>query len=131
MVRSSTAARFRAGNASSVALLDVNGPVAPVALFGAASAGIPYVSLNSRLTRAEINELVTGGTLAPNKANPLLTKLDQVVDKLDGGQTTAACGQLGSFINQVNAYISNGTLTAAQGQALIDATNDIRANIGC
>jgi hypothetical protein len=80
---------------------------------------------------AQINALVTGGTLAPNKANPLLTKLDQVTNKLDAGQTTAACGQLGAFINQVNAYIGNGTLTAAQGQALIDATNALRTNIGC
>lgn len=80
---------------------------------------------------AEINALVTGGTLAPNKANPLITKLEKVIDKLDGGQTSAACGQLGAFINQVNAYIGNGTLTAAQGQALIDATNALRADIGC
>jgi CSLREA domain-containing protein len=80
---------------------------------------------------AQVNALVSGGALAPNKANPLLTKLDQVLKKLDGGQTTAACGQLGAFINQVNAYIGNGTLTATQGQALIDATNAIRANLGC
>jgi CSLREA domain-containing protein len=80
---------------------------------------------------AQINALVTGGALAPNKANPLITKLDQVVNKLDAGQTTAACNQLGAFINQVNAYIAAGTLTAAQGQALIDATNAIRADIGC
>lgn len=64
---------------------------------------------------AEINALVAEGALAPNKANPLLTKLDHVADKLDRGQTNAACGQLGAFINQVNAYIGNGTLTAAQG----------------
>jgi CSLREA domain-containing protein len=80
---------------------------------------------------AQINALVTGGTLAQNKANPLITKLDQVVTKLDAGQTTAACGQLGAFINQLNADISNGTLTAAQGQPLLDAVNAIKASIGC
>jgi len=80
---------------------------------------------------AQINALVSGGALAPNKANPLLTKLDQVVKKLDAAQTSAACGQLGAFINQLNADIGNGTLTHAQGQPLIDAANAIRASIGC
>lgn len=80
---------------------------------------------------AQINALVNGGALAANNANPLINKLDQVIKKLDGGQTSAACGQLGAFINQVNADIGNGTLTAAQGQALINAANAIRANIGC
>ncbi|HKI02660.1 MAG TPA: choice-of-anchor Q domain-containing protein [Thermoanaerobaculia bacterium] len=80
---------------------------------------------------AQINALVAEGALASNKANPLITKLEQVIAKLDGGQTTAACNQLDAFINQVSAYISNGTLTTAQGQALINATNAIRVSLGC
>lgn len=52
------ARRFRASGAAYVALLDVNSPAAPVALFGAAFAGIPYVPLNYRLTPAEINKLL-------------------------------------------------------------------------
>ena len=47
-----------ASGAHYVALLDVNSPAAPAAIFGAAYAGVPYVPLNYRLTRAEINELV-------------------------------------------------------------------------
>jgi long-chain acyl-CoA synthetase len=52
------AAEFKASGAQYVALLDVVSPAAPVAIFGAAYAGIPYVPLNYRLTRPEINELV-------------------------------------------------------------------------
>ena len=52
------AQEFRASGAQYVALLDVVSPAAPVAIFGAAYAGLPYVPLNYRLTRAEINELV-------------------------------------------------------------------------
>jgi acyl-CoA synthetase (AMP-forming)/AMP-acid ligase II len=52
------AAAIRASQASYAALLDVNGPAAPVAIFAAAYAGVPYVPLNYRLTRTEINELV-------------------------------------------------------------------------
>jgi hypothetical protein len=80
---------------------------------------------------AEIEALVAGGDLAANKANPLITKLEQVLAKLEDGQTAAACGQLDAFINQVNAYITNGTITAAEGQALIDAVNAVRADLGC
>jgi acyl-CoA synthetase (AMP-forming)/AMP-acid ligase II len=52
------AAAIKASGAQYVALLDVNSPAAPVAIFGAAYAGVPFVPLNYRLTKAEINELV-------------------------------------------------------------------------
>jgi len=52
------AAELRASGASRVALLDVNSPAAAIAIFAAAYAGIPYVPLNYRLTRAEINALL-------------------------------------------------------------------------
>ncbi len=52
------AAAIRASGAKYVALLDVNSPAFPVAIFGAAYAGVPFVPLNYRLTKAEINELV-------------------------------------------------------------------------
>jgi long-chain acyl-CoA synthetase len=49
---------IKASGAKYVALLDVNSPAGPVALFAAAYAGVPYVPINYRLTAAEINELV-------------------------------------------------------------------------
>jgi acyl-CoA synthetase (AMP-forming)/AMP-acid ligase II len=52
------AGAIRASKAAYAALLDVNSPAAPVAIFGAAYAGVPYVPLNYRLTKAELNELV-------------------------------------------------------------------------
>ena len=52
------AGAIRASKASYAALLDVNSPAAPVAIFAAAYAGVPYVPLNYRLTKAEINQLV-------------------------------------------------------------------------
>lgn len=47
-----------------VAYLDVNSPAAPVALFAAAYAGVPYVPLNYRLHDDEINALVARVTPA-------------------------------------------------------------------
>lgn len=57
--RAHSAARaLHASGAKYLALLDVNSPAAPVAIFGAAYAGIPYVPINYRLTTEEVNELV-------------------------------------------------------------------------
>ena len=49
---------FRASQCAYVAVLDTSSPAAPIALMGAAIAGIPYVPLNYRLTASEIDELV-------------------------------------------------------------------------
>ncbi|HQR03033.1 MAG: acyl--CoA ligase [Proteobacteria bacterium] len=49
---------FKASNARYVGLLDVSSPIVPVAIFGAAFAGIPYVPMNYRLTPPELDELL-------------------------------------------------------------------------
>ena len=52
------AARVEAAGATRLAYLAVNAPAAPVALFAAALAGVPYVPINYRLTAAEIAALL-------------------------------------------------------------------------
>lgn len=52
------ARRLQGSGAKYCALLDVNSPAAPIAIFGAAYAGIPYVPLNYRLTQPEIEALI-------------------------------------------------------------------------
>lgn len=52
------AQRIEQSGCSHVALLDTNSVAAPVAIFGAALAGVPYVPLNYRLTPAELDELL-------------------------------------------------------------------------
>ena len=79
----------------------------------------------------DINALIAAGDLASNRAAPLISRLESAADKLDAGQTQAACSQLGAFINQVYAYIKSRTLTVAEGQSLIDAAQSIRTNLGC
>jgi acyl-CoA synthetase (AMP-forming)/AMP-acid ligase II len=49
---------FSASGCTGVALLDTNSVAAPIAIFGAALAGIPYVPLNYRLTKGELDELL-------------------------------------------------------------------------
>ena len=52
------ARHFTDSGCSAVALLDTNSVAAPIAIFGAALAGIPYVPLNYRLTKGELDELL-------------------------------------------------------------------------
>ncbi|MGL4566764.1 MAG: AMP-binding protein, partial [Halioglobus sp.] len=52
------AANLREGGCAHVALLDESSEAAPIALFGAALAGIPYVPLNYRLADADLAALL-------------------------------------------------------------------------
>lgn len=52
------AAQLGGGRFSHAALLDTNGLSAPITLFAAAYAGVPYVPLNYRLTAVELEELL-------------------------------------------------------------------------
>lgn len=66
------AAHIRASGCAHVGLLDVNSPAAPVALYAAAYAGVPYVPLNYRLTAAEIEALLARIAPAFVVADPAL-----------------------------------------------------------
>ncbi len=57
------AERFRDSGCGHVALLDTGSEAAPIALFGAAIAGLPYVPLNYRLAPADLAALL--GRIAP------------------------------------------------------------------
>jgi acyl-CoA synthetase (AMP-forming)/AMP-acid ligase II len=52
------AAAFRASGASYVVLLDLNSEAVPVALFGAALAGLPFVPVNYRLTDEQLGSIL-------------------------------------------------------------------------
>jgi Concanavalin A-like lectin/glucanases superfamily len=85
----------------------------------------------TRSLSAQVQALVDAGTLNQGQGNSLTTRLAQVLNSLNKGQTKTACNQLQSFINAVSSLVSNGVLTPAQGQPLIDAATDIRTTIGC
>lgn len=52
-------AKIRASGCRYVGILDINSIAAPVALYAAACAGLPYVPMNYRLTKPEIQALLT------------------------------------------------------------------------
>jgi acyl-CoA synthetase (AMP-forming)/AMP-acid ligase II len=57
------AARFRAAGAEYVVLLDLNSEAVPVALLGAALAGLPFVPVNYRLTDDQLGSIL--GRVSP------------------------------------------------------------------
>ena len=75
--------------------------------------------------------LTASGVLTQGQGAGLLDKINEATAKYDASQTGAACNQLSGFINQVNAFIGNGTLTPAQGQSLSDAANAVKTKFGC
>lgn len=69
--------------------------------------------------------------LTGQQAQGLLSKLNQALTSINSGSIPSACGKLGDYVTQVQNYINNGTLTAAQGQPLINSANKVRNTIGC
>jgi hypothetical protein len=72
-----------------------------------------------------VEELVNSGDLSSGQGNALVSKLQNIIEKINQGQINAAINQLQAFIAQVNDYISTGVLTSEEGQPLIDAANQI------
>jgi hypothetical protein len=60
----------------------------------------------------------------------LTSKLEAYIASTARGNGTAACGQLGAFVNEVNAQSGNQITAAAGDLLLIDATRLTTAS-GC
>jgi len=80
-------------------------------------------SLADVLTDLEI--LHMAGVISNGQANSLSQKIDNAVKKLDQGRPEKAIQQLNNFINQVNEFVTDGVMTSAEAQPLIDTTNRI------
>ncbi len=81
----------------------------------------------------QINGLITlvqGLGLPSGTANSLIVKLQAAASALDRGNLQAACGNLGAFLNEVNAQTGK-KLMAAQADLLIAEATRIRAVLGC
>ena len=73
------------------------------------------------LLGANVQSLVSAGSLDKGQANALTASLNAATAKLSQGNTTAAVNTLNAFINKVQALIQSKNLSAANGQKLIDA----------
>jgi probable HAF family extracellular repeat protein len=87
-------------------------------------AGTPASQVEGLIARVE--DLVNSEELEQQNASPLLAKLHRAHQAvLDGKSTTAVRGQLGAFINQVNALVRSRRLSSGRGEELIAAARCI------
>jgi len=74
---------------------------------------------------------VNASSLTGTQKNGLLAKLNAALNAINSGQQNVACNKLSEFVNNVGNLISQGSLTAAQGNAWISSANHVRNTIGC
>ena len=73
--------------------------------------------------------MINQGALNRGQGNSLLKKLLHAIKQLNKGHKTTAINILGSFIIQINDFISEGILSLAEGEVLIDAVNQVISTI--
>ena len=81
------------------------------------------------LLEGDVASLQSRGVLSKGRAQSLTAKLAASQGQLARGGRVAASNQLGAFVNEVEAFIRAGILTAADGQALIDEAEAIRSQL--
>jgi len=89
------------------------------------------VTVKGALTQIDdLISLVQGLNLPAGLTNSLVNKLGNARDSLDDSNTNAACNQLGSFINEVEAKRGK-ELTDAQADQLVGDASRVSSVMGC
>jgi acyl-CoA synthetase (AMP-forming)/AMP-acid ligase II len=127
------AAMFKACDCAYVALLDESSEAAPIALFGAAIAGIPYVPLNYRLADEDLAALLTriapaliigddhrASELDPDSGHTRLTRTG-FVDQVSGPCREVA--EVAETDAEIAAQIFTSGTTSAPKAALLKHAN--------
>lgn len=100
---------FVESKCSHVALLDESSEAAPVALFGAALAGIPYVPLNYRLADADLGALL-------DRISPAYVIGDvERTNRLSDGHT---CATRETFVQAAEASAANASGEEREGEGI-------------
>ncbi|MBL8341745.1 MAG: hypothetical protein JNL30_09785 [Rubrivivax sp.] len=76
-----------------------------------------------------IEALAASGVLGHGSATALVAKLRAAAAQIDKGNVRPAINQLDAFVNEVQALMASGRLTAAHGQPLIDEARRIIASL--
>jgi DNA/RNA endonuclease G (NUC1) len=79
---------------------------------------------------AKVAALEAAGTMTKGEANALDASLKNALKSVQNGDEAAARGQLGAFINKIEAMQQSGRLDAATAAALIDYASRVIASIG-
>jgi hypothetical protein len=83
-----------------------------------------------QVLQSVVTELVDIGVKLPADGNSLQVKLNAALSAVTKGNSHAAIDAVNAFSNQVSAFIHNGTLTAAQGDPLVDLASALIGALG-
>lgn len=78
---------------------------------------------------ATVSALVSNGTINSGNGRSLQAKLDAASASIDRGNGEAATGQLGALLNELQAMVGSGRLTAADAQPISDMVNRVLRSI--
>jgi hypothetical protein len=79
---------------------------------------------------AAIETLIGGGEIGAGDGKSLTTQLSQATQRFSSGNTGAAVNVMNAFKNKVRALVNSGRLSAGNGQALVDAADEVIALTG-
>ena len=77
------------------------------------------------IVAVQLNTLLAARILNRGQANALMNKLSAMLAALAKDNVSAAIGKLGAFLNQLNALVAGGVLSAAEAQPLRDTATDL------
>ncbi|MGH7701196.1 MAG: PKD domain-containing protein [Gemmatimonadales bacterium] len=77
-----------------------------------------------------IEQWVADGSVNRGNANALIVVLEAAMHQLDRGNPEAALNQLAAFVNQVEAAVRTGRLSADQAEQLLAAVQRVRQAVG-
>ena len=80
--------------------------------------------------RAGVRGLVGDGWINAGQGNSMTVKLDAALRSLERGSDSAAIGQLGAFLNELNALVQSGRITDAQAAPMRDVITRVLQNLG-
>jgi hypothetical protein len=99
---------------------------------GSTSAALTQTVLSAQqelsLIISQVNDMVAQGILDPGTGNALISKLNNAINSLNGGNTIAGDNKMDAFLNQVNALSSkkldstDAQMLASEIDLAIDAT---------
>lgn len=78
---------------------------------------------------SDVNDLIAGGSLSSGNGASLTSKLNAALSQI-GGNGPAAVNQLRAFINEVNALVKSGRLSASEGTVLKTMAARLIATLG-
>ena len=106
LLRLAWGAASQVGDATAIAYVGTNSPAVPVALFGAAAAGVPYSPLNYRLSTDDLDALL--GRLGTPRV-------------VASGDLAASLAQRGHRVVDTDSFLAEADRSGASGEVPFDA----------